>query len=106
MPTGLRHYHLRKRKVIPTTGNSAVKIMDKLIYVIAILGPVMTLPQVYKIWIDRQTVGVSLASWGTYFVLNIFWITYGIIHKSKLLVFTYFLWFIVNGLVALGVILI
>jgi hypothetical protein len=37
-------------------------------------------------------------------MFDIVWIAYGIVHREKLIVFTYCLWVVMNGLVALGAI--
>lgn len=125
---GLHHYHLRKREeeakkdsVLVKTKSvidhlihngedsnfleKTKKILDRMIYFVGMIGPVMTLPQLKTIWIDHNASGVSAISWGTYTLTSIFWITYGFVHQEKPIIMTYIMWFIINGLVALGVIL-
>lgn len=36
------------------------KIMDRLVYLIVIVGPLMTIPQVTKIWFLKNAAGVSI----------------------------------------------
>lgn len=57
--------------------------MDWLIYSVAILSPIMTLPQLMQIWVDKNVAGVSLLTWSSYTVFAGFWLLYGLIHKEK-----------------------
>jgi uncharacterized protein with PQ loop repeat len=38
----------------------------------------MTLPQVLTIWVGRQAAGVSIWSWGAYWVSAAVWFAYGL----------------------------
>lgn len=77
-------------------------IIDKLIYLGGILGPLMTLPQLFKIWFDRNATGVSAISWSAYAVGSTFWIWYGIEHKQKPLIFTYAIFLVIEVFIILG----
>jgi uncharacterized protein with PQ loop repeat len=83
----VHHFHRRKRiyqKHEPYPSRNRLKnILDKLIYAVAILSPIATLPQVTKIWIEQNASGVSLTSWVSFLVINCFWLTYGLVHKEK-----------------------
>lgn len=106
---GLHHYHTRKRihqKHEPYPHPDKWKrFMDKAIYVIGVAGPIMTIPQLMKIWVEKDASGVSVISWSSYLVIAVFWLTYGIIHKEKPIIFTYFAWIIIEILVVIGVII-
>jgi len=56
---GLHHYHKRKREKFPVS-HKWKRFMDKAIYGVGIFGPLMTLPQIGKIWIEKNASGVSL----------------------------------------------
>jgi len=77
-------------------------IIDKLIYLGGILGPLMTLPQLLKIWIGKNAVGVSAISWFAYAVGSSFWIWYGLHHKQKPIVFTYTIFLVIEVLIIIG----
>ena len=77
---GLHHFHRRKKlhklnELYPTK-DPLKRFMDKAIYVVGVFGPLMTIPQVIKIWGDKTAAGVSLISWVSYlnmlFSLNIY----------------------------------
>ena len=78
------------------------RFLDRFIFVVGLLGPVMTIPQLVNVWVLRETAGVSAISWASYAVFNLVWVTYGIVHREKPIIFTYVLWFFVNAAVALG----
>jgi uncharacterized protein with PQ loop repeat len=102
---GLHHYHRRQRLVKNKSEGKLIKIFDRIIYVVAILGPLTTLPQIIKIWNERNADGVAASTWCAFLFFNTFWITYGILHREKPIIITYILWFLMNGSVALGAIL-
>ena len=87
MRQGLHHFHRRKRihqKHEPYPHpNKWKRLMDKVIYVVVIVGVLMNIPQVAKIWIGQNATGVSVISWGAFFIISIFWLIYGIMHKEK-----------------------
>jgi hypothetical protein len=73
-------------------------------YLIAFAGPVMTTPQIYDIWIRRQST-VNSITWGSYLTFGVLWLCYGIIHKEKLIIFSNILGLVTTGLVFFGAIL-
>ncbi len=105
----LQHQHARRRfyrnlEPFPHP-NAGKRFLDRLIFVIGALGPISTVPQVYTIFAHRNAAGVSALSWSIYFLFSFVWVTYGIVHKERAIIFTYSLWIIMNGLVALGAVI-
>lgn len=104
---GAHHFHKRKR--IPQKSkdylhlNKWKKLIDNLIYIVVFVGPVMTIPQVTKIWIEKNASGVSVISWLTYFVTAIFWLIYAIIHKEKPLILSSCIWVFLDLLIVVGI---
>ena len=106
---GLHHFHRRKRIYINHEPyphpNKWKRLMDKLIYIVGIIGPIMTIPQILKIWIDKNAAGISVITWFTYTIISIFWLIYGMMHKEKPIIFTSFLLFIFDAFVVVGAIM-
>jgi len=105
---GLHHIHKRKRihqkhESYPHP-NPVKRAVDILAYVIGIAGPLITIPQALKVWINQDASGLSLISWAGYIVVAVFWIIYGILHKEKPLILTYILWVMVHAAVVAGII--
>lgn len=96
----VEHYH-RGRKGKQESGE-AQKLMDKLIYVVIIFGPLFTIPQIYQIFSSQDASGVSLVSWGAYCVGASFWLGYGILHREKPIILTNILLIFMNLFVLLG----
>lgn len=106
---GLHHFSRRKRislKHEPYPSEDAVKnFLDKIIYLIVFGGIVMTLPQVIKIWIDKDAGGLSLVTWASYFVFAFVWLFYGIYHKDKPIIIGNVFWILFDALIVLGIII-
>ena len=80
-------------------------LIDELIYVVAFMGPLMTIPQVITIWLERKVEGISIITWSSYAVLSIFWISYGLIHKEKPIILANVLFLFVNTTIVIGVLI-
>lgn len=104
---GMQHVEARKRwfkKLERFPHPDAFKgWLDRLIYVIGILTIVMTVPQILRIWVGKTAVGVSLASWLFYLTASVFWMVYGIAHKSKPIIWSYIGTILVDALVVAGI---
>ncbi len=106
---GLHHLSVRRRihkkhEKYPHP-NKLKRFIDRSAYGIGIIGPIMTLPQVIKIWVGKNAAGLALISWCTYLVVAIFWLTYGMMHKEKPLILMYTSWIIMHILIITGIIL-
>ena len=101
-----RHMHRRRaRAKTSTAGESlALRILDKAAIVSGVIGPLMTLPQIWQIYRFHMASGVSAISWIAFGTLDLPFILYGVAHRSRLIFITYVLWCIVNFAVAIGAI--
>ena len=106
---GLFHIHKRRRgdkELEPyPSPNIWIKLLDKTAIMAGIIGPIMTLPQIWQIYHFQNAVGVSALSWGAFAILDIPFILYGFVHKNTLIQITYILWLTVNLVVTVGAIL-
>lgn len=105
MPThhsGLHHFHKREKT---SHTNKFVGFFEHFIYVVAIIIPLMTIPQVLKIWINKSAQDVSLITWSAYSFSALCWLTYSIIRKDKPLIINSILWVILESLVIVGIII-
>lgn len=109
MSLAIHHLHKRKRvskKQEPYPANSKWKrFLDKLVYVVGVLGPILTIPQIIKIWIYETAAGISLISWISYFAGAIVLFIYGLSHKEKLLIVMYGCWIIVDIILIISILL-
>lgn len=112
MPNGFFHINRRKRiydahktyEPYPHPDKFKATV-DHVVYIIGIIGPLLGGVQAYKIWHLRDATGVSLSLFGFNMMFNLVWIMYGFLHRAKPLILMYTLWFIMNALVTIGVIL-
>lgn len=107
MSIALHHQNLRKRvyknlEQYPSP-NPGKRFLDKFIFVIGALGPLAAIPQAYSIFSQHTSAGVSLFTWFAYFLFAIVWLIYGIVHKEKILIFTYILWVVMDSIIVLGI---
>ena len=79
--------------------------IDTLIYPIALIAPLMTIPQLFDVAIKRTTQGVSILTWGAYAAVAALWIIYGLFHKEKPIILTNFLLFALDTAIVVGVLL-
>lgn len=92
----LKHYYSQQHKK-QTRG-----FIDKVIFVVALFSPIMTIPQVWKIWSDKDAAGVSALTWSSYIFTSIIWLMYGIYHREKPIIISYILWIILEVIIVIG----
>jgi uncharacterized protein with PQ loop repeat len=101
-----RHKRIRKNAVAPRAASGFWKgILDRVTMIAGILGPIMVIPQIYQIYSTHMAIGVSALSWGSFALLDLPFICYGILHRDRPIVTTYSLFCFANILVAAGAIL-
>lgn len=106
---GEHHLHIRKRihenlEQYPHP-HKFKNLIDKLVIIGGVVGPVMTLPQVFEIYMNQNASGISVITWSTYIGLSLLWLVYGIIHKELPLIIVNTLTFILNIIIVTGAVL-
>jgi uncharacterized protein with PQ loop repeat len=99
----IHHYHKRKRGL--KNISPLKKFLDRSIYVVGILGPIMSIPQAQIIWEEKNAQSLSLLTWTSYLFIGIIWLIYGIVHKERPIVITYLGWFVVHIVIIVGILL-
>jgi len=79
--------------------------LDRLTYVTGIMLPVLTIPQAYMVIMEKETSGVSLLTWSFYLFASLLFAVYGVIHRERLLMMTYFPFTIIEGAIVAGLLL-
>lgn len=107
MISGLHHFLSRKflyQKLEPYPHPEKYKrILDKIVYVAGIAGPVMTIPQVLIIWMEKNASGTSLITWISYTIITFFWLLYGLAHKEKPIIISNALWIVFEIVIVIGI---
>ena len=107
MASGMHHINRRKRMGLEKFPhpNPWLRWFDKFLIIFAAVGPLVALPQVFKIYLNQSAGDLSILTWGLLTMGNIPWIVYGSIHKEKPLILAYSLWLLVNGAISLGILI-
>lgn len=94
----------RKKSSLVVAHRTAVRVVfDDGMYLVALVTPILTIPQLLTIWIQRQTGGVSLLTWGAYAAMSGVWLIYGLLHRQKPLVVSQACLFVIDLAVVLGI---
>lgn len=94
MALGLHHTYTKKIAKIPNASvidstPSKHAMFNKLAYPVGIITVFFNVPQVFQIWSTGNAAGVSSISWVGYTLASLFWFTYAIYHKEKVLIVTF-----------------
>jgi uncharacterized protein with PQ loop repeat len=86
-----KKHHWYSLKNISRDSNSEKwkEFLNKAIYFIGIVGPVLVLPQLLKIWTTKDASGLSLITWTLWIFVDSIWIMYGFVHKILPIVFSH-----------------
>ncbi len=89
MSRHLAHHRIRLKHL---THSQQKKLIKRSVLAIAVIEPLMTLPQVYEIWVNKNAGGVSSLTWGLYLIAAIIWLLYGLQLKDKPIIISSVLW--------------
>ncbi len=95
------HAHYTYRKAKKKSKKRSTK--EPLLYFAIAFGPLMTIPQVYEIWINGNK-GVSLLTWGAYVLTSVIWLAHGIKIKDKPLIAVQVIWTVLSVLIVVGLV--
>ncbi len=87
----------------PQETDAPASPVAKILPFVSIATMVMTLPQIWTVWVDGQVAGVSLLSWGTYLLGSCLWLIHGLALRDKAIYVACIGWILLNGAVVLGV---
>lgn len=78
------------------------KNLERVVYIVGIMMILMTLPQIYKIYVEKNASGVSIITWIAYTVGAVTWTTYGFIKKDKPILIVNSIWVFMDLLIIVG----
>ena len=85
-------------------GTPAPSALEKFLRVLSVVTMLMTVPQVLAVWVERNTGGVSLLSWGAYLFSACLWLVYGIQKRDKTIYLACIGWIALDAAIVIGVI--
>src|SRR3989338_8708755 len=77
--------------------------LNKFIYAVGVLGPILALFQAFKIFSLHTAAGVSMIYWGAYLAVAAMWLGYGVYYRNKPIVIVYGLWIAVEIVIINGI---
>ena len=105
MSLGHRHQSLRRKAKIPTlTHKGSASLFDKFVYLVVLCSMLSEVDQIRIIWFGHNAAGVSLTTWTFFTFTSSVWCLYGYLHKDKVIFITSLIWIMLDGLVALGIV--
>lgn len=92
-------YHPRTRAQPHPDGG----LLDKILPVLSVFTMAMTLPQVWSVWVERDTGGVSLLSWSAYLLSACLWLVDGLRKHDRTIWVACIGWILMDAAVVVGV---
>ena len=83
----------------------SVSGLEKVLRSLSIITMLMTVPQVFTVWVGRNAGGVSLLSWASYLIAACLWLVYGIQKNDKTIYLACVGWIVLDTAIVLGVII-
>lgn len=74
-------------------------------FIIAVVIPLMTLPQIISIWGTRSAANVSLSTWLAYLFSATCWLIHSILTRNKTLAVNQILWVALESIVVVGILI-
>jgi uncharacterized protein with PQ loop repeat len=87
------------------TAGADKSLLEKVLPALSVFTMLMTVPQVWTIWVNGNAKGVSLLSWGAYLLAACLWFFYGLQKGDKTIYLACVGWVILDGAVVAGALL-
>jgi uncharacterized protein with PQ loop repeat len=78
--------------------------LERVLRIMSVVTMLMTVPQVWTIWIDGNARGVSILSWGAYLVSACLWFAYGLHKHDKTIYIACIGWIVLDAAIVAGVV--
>jgi uncharacterized protein with PQ loop repeat len=65
----------------------------------------MTVPQIWTVWIDRQAAGVSILTWSAYLVSAFLWFAHGLRQRDRNIYLPCIAWIAADAAIIAGAVL-
>lgn len=86
MSDALHHLHARKRiyERLEEFPHPLLfkRVLDHLMYVVALASPLVLLPQVLQLYATQDATGLAIQTWALLFSINTLWTIYSIVHRE------------------------
>lgn len=76
--------------------------LRRVLGVMSVFSMLMTIPQVYAIWIGRHAAGVSVLSWSAYLLSALLWFWFGVQKRDRNIYLPCIGWITLDSAVIVG----
>lgn len=80
-------------------------IIDRVVMVTGLIGPVASIPQAVQIFSTQDAQGVSLITWALFIVANGALLVYGLVHKLPPIIVSNICWEIIQVIIVIGIVM-
>lgn len=88
----------KKPDQVPVSG------LEKILRGMSVFTMLMTVPQVYVVWVQHDVAGVSILSWLAYLLSAVLWFVYGWQTRDKTIYMACIGWVLLDAAIVAGVI--
>jgi len=85
-------------------GSQSDTFLRRILGFVSVFSMLMTIPQVWTIWVNHQAAGVSVASWSAYLLSALLWFVFGLRQRDKNIYLPCIGWIVLNSAVIAGAI--
>jgi uncharacterized protein with PQ loop repeat len=86
------------------TDSAKVGGLERILRGLSVFTMVMTVPQVFTIWVGRDAHNVSLLSWAAYLLSACLWLVYGLRKRDKTIYLACVGWIVLDVAIVVGVV--
>lgn len=80
-------------------------IIDRVIMVTGLIGPLASIPQAVQIYSTQDAQGVSLITWGLFEVVNTTMLIYALVHRLPPLIISNVCWIFIQAVMIVGILM-
>ena len=96
----------RFRKIIPRgMRRPMANFIKHTVLIFSVAGPLMTIPQVAKIYTEQTAAGLSLLTWSAYLIIAFFWLNYGFLIRNRPIVLANACGIVVHLMTIVGIVM-
>lgn len=78
------------------------RVIDKMIFAVAFVQPLATLPQIIAIYSRHSAEDISISAWAIFIVFDLLWLWYGLAEKQKALIVSAVMFTLMEAFVLVG----
>lgn len=97
-----KYRHFKTSRALIVAKRRKPLLVDRLTLLVAVIEPIIVVPQIYQIFRYKDASGLSLPAWMGFEVFCLVWMWYGLVHKDKMIFIYQSLYFVANSLVIAG----